>query len=335
MTESNKVTKARKAFESLKSQGLQVTRAAVARLSGGSRSLLSIDRRTGKYKSKEWECLACDISVYEATQKPENILEKYRNKYDDLRSARDAMEHKYHAQLQQNAELIGTVVEAKAEIADLRSAYDQIVYESEQAKRRTQSLSNHSAPAATASNVKVVPISKPYFISTDNHLLKVTGGEYKWDSLSLIKAHTFARKELECVLQRPVQKRLFITIGRPASGKSDWIEYHKRPLDRLNIYFDATNATRADRWEIVQLAKAASNILVCFVYFDTGVSDCVRNNQNRPNKGISDNIIMNYTVELPEVDEEFDELLVVREQLPREIIKSQAQIVKMIPVKEN
>lgn len=101
-------------------------------------------------------------------------------------------------------------------------------------------------------------------------------------------------------------------LGRPASGKSFWVEHHKPPHDRFPVYYDATNADAGDRMDIIDIAATNNDCVICFVYMDTSVETCIRQNDLRLNKRISDKVIEEFYIEEPRIDELFDELLIIR-----------------------
>gem|GEM_PF-6088844 len=244
-----------------------------------------------------------DITTYLETKNTNQTSE-----IDTLRADLAEMERKYKAQVQQNSDLAIVEVAVMSQFSDYKKSYDTIAAQKDDLERQLRELplifpSSPDNVAVIQTKVRICP---------DDEAFRITGGEYNFDPLVLRQAHVFSKQKLERVLLRPVPKRLYIPIGRPASGKTTWIEQHKPPGDRLSIYYDATNATSADRWELLNLSRLSANTIVSYVYFEIDIDSCIRNNASRMGKAITADYIRHFTVELPEIDEGYDELIVIR-----------------------
>jgi len=305
-----KLELARQAFESLKSQGLKVSKASVAKLANVSRSLLT-PGPGGKYKSG-WGTLAIDIDAYQLINKPSNKSDRYRCKLQELRKARDEIERKYHAQVQQVTELHAEIVELRNESINYKKAYDNLIAENDKLKKYRSTTSLVNKPGQLKQD-NISPISAQVTISPDDELVQIKGGKYEWDQLAARQAHTFARQRLLNVLSRPIKKRLFVPIGRPGSGKTHWCNSGKPPQGgRLSVFYDATNSTIADRWELLNIAKNSADTIVCYVYFDIKLQTCIENIRKRKDRAVPDHVVSNMSVDPPELSEGFDELIIVR-----------------------
>lgn len=308
-----KLKVARKVFETLTLQGRPITKATLARLGDFSRSLLS-PYPDGTYKSKEWEALAKDIASY---QKMGNSIKthSYRNKMNDLQNYNKLLERKYHAQVEQTSGLFAEMVELRRDAEAFKTAFERTVEEKDKLEDQCR-LSAVHIREEQHSRDNVFYLGAAVIISPDDELIKITGGKDLCDGLTMRQAHTCARKKLNDVLVRGVPKRLYIPIGRPGAGKSSWIRSHMPSGDRrLAIYYDATNSTVADRQELQEIARQSKNTIVAYVYFDIDVATCIRNNRERKDKLIPEHVVRNFAIDPPELNEGFDELIVVRSNL--------------------
>lgn len=311
MFKMNKIDTARQAFDSLKSQGYSISKASVAKLANISRTLLT-PRPDGSYKSNHWKTLANDIAAYQSSHKPLKTIDRFRSKMQELRKARDESERKYHSQVKQTVDLHTEIVIIRNESADYKAAYDNLIVENEKLQKQLRSVSVLYDKPAEAKIGHVISISS-VTISPDEELIRLKGGKYEWDKLAARQAHTSARQNLAKVLGRAIKKRLFILIGRPGSGKTTWCNSFKPPHDgRLSIYYDATNPTIADRWEIQHIAKNANDTTICYVYFDIDINKCINNSNKRKDRSIPEHVVSNMSVEPPELSEGFDELIIIR-----------------------
>lgn len=305
---TSKIDIARKAFEDMKKDGMPFSKAAVAEAASVSKSLLSPDKE-GNYKTESWGELAHDIAVFCARVGKASTYN--RSKLEESRQARDAAIRKYEVQVGQNALLAIQAVEARSEVSAYKKSFEDAVKRGDHLDAQLKRLAGQIGHAEQPSNGIVVPFPQKIIISPEEELLSITGGEYIWNELDVRKAHTYAKEKLRDALSRPVEKKLYLTIGLPASGKSHWIGNHTQHFGKFAIYYDATNASRADRWELMELANGKSDTNTCFVFFEVPTEVCVERNRRRK-KNISDQTIANFSIDVPSLDERFDELIIVR-----------------------
>ena len=137
-----------------------------------------------------------------------------------------------------------------------------------------------------------------------------------------------------------MEKTLAILIGIQGSGKSTFYHTHlaanfvRVNLDTLktrhrekllveeclaagkSYAIDNTNPTRLDRERYIPAAKAAGYRVVCY-FFEPRVEDCLRRNALREGKARVPDVAIYATarrLELPSLDEGFDELYTVRNE---------------------
>jgi predicted kinase len=137
------------------------------------------------------------------------------------------------------------------------------------------------------------------------------------DSLSRTKAWVKAINELRVVLTRPVEKNLYVTVGVPGSGKTTWAST-LQASNKLQLIFDACSITKSDRYEILDIASAYTNIRRIAVLFKVSIDTALERNSFR---GISTRVpdekirSMFSSIEYPEVfdsSEIFDEIIMVQ-----------------------
>lgn len=123
--------------------------------------------------------------------------------------------------------------------------------------------------------------------------------------------------DLRAVLARPVIKDLYITIGVPGSGKSTWSAKFNGTRN-FSIILDACNLTKADRFEVLHIAKSFGNVRCIAVVFIAPLDVVLKRNSERisSTKVPEDKILMmSGQIEFPSVDdmqEAFDEIVIVR-----------------------
>lgn len=308
--ESSAVKRGRRVFNELCRNGEKTNKTKVARLAKFAKSNLFSDK-SGVYKNAAWQSLAEDIE----TLSEKGTKGQVRNKLDEVRLARDDNIRKYNAQVKNNTEILGLKVEWEHEKNHYKQQFDIISMEN--SKLRVQVRSYQKAFDQQASKKTIssnISMLHQVVISPDEEMLRINGGGYAYgDSRIQRAAHRAAQAKLALSLsETKVPIRLYVLLGRPASGKSFWVVHHKPPHDRFPVYYDATNADAGERMDILDIAATNNDCVVCFVYMDTTVATCIRQNDLRPKKGISDHVIEGFNIEEPRLDELFDELIIVR-----------------------
>lgn len=154
-------------------------------------------------------------------------------------------------------------------------------------------------------------------ISPDDYF--VTNGEYRFfDDELRHKAWLRAYDDLELALARSYQKRLYILVGLPCSGKSTWARQADLPQDRHPIIFDATNILRHLREDLLHRVKRFDGVRRCCVYFDTSRELIMSRHlsERHGEKRLSEDMInkMFCDIQLPDPYKEswIDEMIIVR-----------------------
>lgn len=308
--ESCAVKKGRRVFNELCRNGEKVNKSKVARLAGFSKSNLFSDKND-VYKNAAWQSLAEDIG----TLSNKGTKGQTRNKLDEVRLARDDNIRKYNAQVKDNTEILGLKVEWEHEKNYHKQQFDIISMANTKLKVQVRSYQNafeqQTSKNTISSNISML---HQVVISPDEEMLRINGGDYAYgDSRIQRAAHRAAQAKLaQSLSETKVAIRLYVLLGRPGSGKTFWVDHHKPPHDRFPVYYDATNADAGERMDILDIATTNNDCVVCFVYMATSIERCIRQNALRANKVISDNVIENFNIEEPRLDELFDELIIVR-----------------------
>lgn len=314
----NKVNEGWTVFRALKAEDEKVTKSKIAKLAKFSKSMLSRDKSTGQYKNKAWSDLAKAIDIYlcEAERKPK------RNRYKEVLIARDNYLKQRNEQVKENAELLALQLDWEHDKNYHKNQYQLLVTENadlkvqlrdyQRAFEQHKIVSNSLTDKNDGSESSVTPIRQEV-ISPDAEMLRINNGAYAYDNSRIKKkSHRAAQAKLLTSVSKNVPIRLYVMIGKPGAGKSYWIENHRPPYDRIPIYYDATNSEAGDRMDILDIAKASSDCIVCLVYIDTPIERCIKRNVLRPNRGITDEMISSFKIEPPEWDEGFNELIIVR-----------------------
>lgn len=216
---------------------------------------------------------------------------------------------------------------------DISELYDQVC---EQRDRSQDDLKNaealimklqakvsvKQAPLASVSEIAQLN-QKPVIISPDNyHIIK---GLYQGRDRSyrLKVALGEAQDRLADELLKVIPTTLFITIGIPGSGKSNWskkLSHNKRAL-----VFNATNLTMADRHDLLRIVKSSvyKDLKVVAVCFPVSVETAKkRNAEKTADSRIPDDVIEDAAdkIEFPTFDgtfgqEDFDEILIIKEHI--------------------
>ncbi|MDN5537361.1 hypothetical protein, partial [Comamonas sp.] len=122
-------------------------------------------------------------------------------------------------------------------------------------RRHELSALQHQSASPVVANLQIRP-----------HLISPDAERRGSDQLALKKAWVLALNQLRIALARPVEKKLFITVGAPGSGKSTWCRSFSGDKG-VSILFDACNLTQSDRYELLDIARQYENTKVIAVVF--------------------------------------------------------------------
>jgi hypothetical protein len=209
--------------------------------------------------------------------------------------------------------------ESRTQLASLRMQLDIANQKLRGGQDSIIDLSHQAVQASKKASVGTVNFAQIAKISPDKYLYK--NGSYTFEDESL-RASAWAKseKELERALSRALPTRVYILIGPPSSGKTQWTENSNSYWpDRHPVVIDATNLTSADRltWRlIINQFIRTNDIKTCAVIFDVPEDVIFSRNNNREfSKKLTDTALKNKikSMEWPDLKtEKFDEAVVVR-----------------------
>jgi predicted kinase len=132
------------------------------------------------------------------------------------------------------------------------------------------------------------------------------------------KAWDEAREKFQHLIKRKVPQRIYLLVGLPCSGKSEWAKAEKVLHDRHAVIIDATNLTKGERALWINLARKGQDIKVCAVVFLTDFLTIKERNIERlnQNKFIDVSILEAKKDKSEPIDikfEDVDEMIIVRE----------------------
>jgi hypothetical protein len=132
------------------------------------------------------------------------------------------------------------------------------------------------------------------------------------------KAWDEARETFQRLIKRKIPQRVYLLVGLPCSGKSEWAKAEKVLHDRHTVVIDTTNLTKGERALWINLARKCQDIKVCAVVFLTDFLTIKERNIERlnQNKFIDVSILEAKKDKFEPVDikfEDVDEMIIVRE----------------------
>jgi len=159
------------------------------------------------------------------------------------------------------------------------------------------------------------------YISPDHGLQRNEQYEF-YDAKLREKAWSDAKTEFIQLIRRDLPIRVYILIGLPCSGKTEWSKNLKNLMtDRHSIVVDATNLKVGDRAIWLNLANQGKNVKKCAVRFVTDFMTIRKRNEDEQRlssgKRLALSILESKRNEFEEVNivfEDFDEMIVVREE---------------------
>ncbi|KGJ89612.1 AAA family ATPase [Colwellia psychrerythraea] len=255
-----------------------------------------------------------DKIKYEDFQRRVNLFAKT---FKDYKSQISDAEEDYETQLEiateqmfmlqvEKSELMNKLHQRNNKINDLSAelTHHQLIQSSDKMLSPTEQLNDNTI------NV----------ISPDKTLMHNDQYEF-YDSELRENAWTEAKEEFQQLMRRKIPQRVYICIGLPCSGKSDWVENKKGiAKDRHAVIIDATNLTAGERAQWITLARKAIDVKICAVRLVTDFSTIKERNSSSKrltqNKFIEFEVLEKKRKQLKEVEiifEDFDEMLVIRE----------------------
>lgn len=304
ITNRERLVRARAAFEKLKSEyyltGVKLSISSVAKIANVDRKYLY-----GKINTPDKELVRCWVKLGEEI----NAFRKTHNgpvqEISELPVA-----NKLQNALIDNYKLLENVHDLEAirdRLQELLSTSQRKLKELEAVTRRYElSALQHQSASPVVANLK----NRPHLISPDAE-------RQGSDQLALKKAWVLALNQLRITLARPVEKKLFITVGAPGSGKSTWCRSFSGEKG-VSILFDACNLTQSDRYELLDIARQAEDTKVVAVVFYADLRTLEARNRMREESKkvpVSKLRTMYNSIEYPSLvdgDEFFDEIIMLR-----------------------
>ncbi|GAC32304.1 AAA family ATPase [Paraglaciecola polaris] len=179
---------------------------------------------------------------------------------------------------------------------------------------KTQLQAITSGENISDEKITLLPDVTVNIICPDDHLER--DGKYRFhDPKERKKAWHSARTEFAKLMKRRVPQRVYLLMGPPCSGKSEWAKSKKINPNRHAVIIDATNLTAGDRASWIAQALKANNVKICVVRFIVDNATIAARNSQRHHKMIDTEVLQEKLDQLEEVDvewEEVDEMLFVR-----------------------
>lgn len=248
-----------------------------------------------------------DFQNKKGTEEEQTALVVANIKIDELTKERDESH-------EQNAGYLNQVQGFKSKLAQMAEQQNNLINQHTYAAHAT------NQPQLTSSSVINVNFNEATVISPDRHLY--VNGKYSFNDKNVVDAAwRISKDELQKVLSKPQPTRIYMLVGPPCSGKSNWA---KNPDLYTGAYrpviIDACNLTQAKRHKWFRIIeKSKSDCKICAVFFDTPLSELFsRNNSRSPDKQMTDVVIESKFKSLEIIDifeEEFiDEIKVIRHE---------------------
>ncbi|HCL3144948.1 TPA: AAA family ATPase [Pseudomonas aeruginosa] len=304
MSAFEKLEQARKCFEKLKQERESLRhRISVSEIS----EAVKVDRKYfyGRINSSnsaliaKWVGLKSELDQFNLSLK---MVEESVSPLDEARQSRDNALRENYVFRERAVQAEQREAMLKRVLGEANRKYDELKVEYSNLEARAYSRQ------ALNSNV-VVLHQKPIVISPDSIRKGV-------DSLSLKIAWVESVKLLESFLSQGKIKRLYITVGVPASGKSTWSKGATASVQ--SVIFDACNLTSCDRYELLELAcrYKAEVIAVLFIVSERVVFE--RNEKRAGNDKVPSEKMKSMidSIEYPSPlsgDEKFSKIIVIRQ----------------------
>jgi len=310
MTDIDKLQLAKEAFATLKEQskhtGKSISVSAIAKESGVDRKYFygKINTPNEELK-KRWKNLGDTIRDYKKEQRSNPSL-KSTEYSESIKEIKEAVENS----VRENYSLIEQLKLEQKKVATLLQQRDAALNQAVDLKSRVSALEIKSSEKTLESRGTVSAFrSKPTIISPDLVIKSELDRKKAWHK---------ALTELRQALSDNFDKELLITIGVPGTGKTYWANNYRSRPGKRTIIFDATNITRVDRYDLVEISKASPRTSLVAVCLMTDLDLAIARNSTRTaEKLVPESKIreMADRMELPKVgdpDDTFDEILIVR-----------------------
>jgi hypothetical protein len=314
-THEEKRTALRTAFERLKVQALVTGKINICSIkkiceeADVSDTYLYTSKLDSETENAKYHKVKDEIAAFKKTFKDgiadiqvDTELGRAQTAKSTMQNERDNAQRQYLEVLQQVEGLKSLVQKQKEAIKESADQSVNVAY-----NNLLQSPKNTKSPSF--SHAKIV--------SPDSHLL--VGGKYCYDDTNLRNlAWRTSVHQLEELLKRPLKQRVYILVGPPCAGKSDWCKASDYYPDRHPVVVDATNLTKSERtnwFGVIYKYMHTSDIKICAVFFDIPFDILQkRNNQRSPDKRLDNDVLLSKAGALEPVDvyEGFDEIKVIK-----------------------
>lgn len=275
-----------------------------------------------------------DEALKEKFRKLGETISKWKRDFSENSSKPDS---KYEDELSRTKRDLANSIQQAALLLqknqDISELYDQVCEQRDQSQDDLKKAEALIMKLQAKVGVKQAPVvsvgevaqlnQKPVIISPDDyHMVK---GRYQGKDSSYRRKVAWgeAQDRLADELLKAIPTTLFITIGIPGAGKSNWSK--KLSHNRRALIFDATNLTMADRHDLLRIAKSSvhKDLKVVAVCFPVSVETAKKRNAERTaDRRIPDDVIEDAAdkIEFPTFDgafgqEDFHEILIVKEHL--------------------
>lgn len=211
------------------------------------------------------------------------------------------------------------LIQSREEVAGLNARINKVKDKKEASDNNLLDVTFKHLADASRNSGSTVNFTNTAYVSPDIYLKR--NGVYCFDDDGLKKkAWARCEEELHKALNRNLPMRVYMLVGAPCAGKTDWANnstsyWH----DRHPVVIDATNLTRFDRIEwftIINQYVRTNDIKTCVVVFDTPLDVLFsRNNVRELSKKMDDKVITEKfnRLQWPDLKEEkFDEMMVVK-----------------------
>ncbi|MBU2969234.1 ATP-binding protein [Pseudoalteromonas sp. C2R02] len=314
-THDEKISDLRAVFERLKIQALatgKISACSIKKVCDGanvSDTYLYTDKLDSPELNAKYHKIKADITGFKKDFKKnkgsiqaDSEIGRAQAEKTTMQNERDEAQRQYVEVLQQVQGLKNQVHKQKQTIKDTADHSVGVAY-----NNLLQSPQSTKSPSF--SHAKIV--------SPDTHLL--VDGRYCFHDKNLRNlAWRSSVYELEELLKRPLAQRIYMLVGPPCAGKSDWCKASDYFSDRHPVVIDATNLTKSERinwFTVIYKYIHTNDIKVCAVFFDVPFEILQkRNNKRSADKRLDNDELLTKlrTLEPVDVYEGFDEIKVIR-----------------------
>lgn len=226
---------------------------------------------------------------------------------DDIAAQADIIKQS----LEENHVLLAEILTLQNTVKSMREKQTNYLADIAQLEARLASPTNETNRMSLMNDSTIISISP------DKGILH--NGRYDWTNKGVRdKAWRDARRDFANLMKRKVPQRVYLLMGMPCSGKSEWAELKLVSRERHSVIIDATNLKSGDRASWIQQARKARDVKICVVRFFTDFTTIKMRNAapERSHKKIDVDILEQKRNSIEEVNPEFediDEMLFVQE----------------------